>query len=132
MDFILIISQFGADQISIMIDHKKKELNLVFRNEDGDLVKKEISSLSGGEKSSAQMCLIAALWDNMNPPFRALDEWDVFLDAINRKEVSKTLLDFGLKQSDYQFFFISPQGAGDIEVSPAERNKVEIMEVVKS
>ena len=57
-----------------------------------------------------QMCLIAALWDNMNPPFRALDEWDVFLDALNRKEISKTLLNFGLKQTDYQFFFISPQG----------------------
>ena len=56
------------------------------------------------------MCLIAALWDNMNPPFRALDEWDVFLDALNRKEISKTLLNFGLKQTDYQFFFISPQG----------------------
>ena len=57
-----------------------------------------------------QMCLIAALWDNMNPPFRALDEWDVFLDALNRKDISKTLLNFGLKQQDYQFFFISPQG----------------------
>ena len=56
------------------------------------------------------MCLIAALWDNMNPPFRALDEWDVFLDALNRKDISNTLLNFGLKQQDYQFFFISPQG----------------------
>ena len=55
MDFIRIVSQFGADQISIVIDHKKKELNLVFRNEEGDLVRKEISSLSGGEKSSAQV-----------------------------------------------------------------------------
>ena len=57
-----------------------------------------------------QMCLIAALWDNMNPPFRALDEWDVFLDALNRKDISNTLLNFGLKQQYYQFFFISPQG----------------------
>jgi len=78
------------------------------------------------------MCLIAALWDNMNPPFRALDEWDVFLDALNRKEISKTLLNFGLKQTDYQFFFISPQGAGDVEVGPSDRAKVEIREVMKS
>ena len=68
----------------------------------------------------------------MNPPFRALDEWDVFLDAINRKEISKNLLEFGLTQNDYQFFFISPQGAAEIEVSPAERPKVTIQEIVKS
>ena len=78
------------------------------------------------------MCLIAALWENMNPPFRALDEWDVFLDAINRKEISRNLLEFGLTQADYQFFFISPQGAAEIEVSPADRPKVTIQEIVKS
>ena len=32
----------------------------------------EIQSLSGGEKSYAQMCLISSLWEHMNPPFRAL------------------------------------------------------------
>ena len=78
------------------------------------------------------MCLIAALWDNIPSPFRALDEWDVFLDALNRKEISKNLLEFGLKNNSIQFFFISPQGAGDIEVSPAERSKVTIQEIVKS
>ena len=52
--------------------------------------------MSGGEKSYAQMCLIASLWENMNPPFRALDEWDVFLDALNRKNISSKLLEFGL------------------------------------
>ena len=78
------------------------------------------------------MCLIAALWDNIQSPFRALDEWDVFLDALNRKEISKNLLEFGLKNNSIQFFFISPQGAGDIEVSPAERSKVTIQEIVKS
>ena len=39
------------------------------------------------------------------------DEWDVFLDAMNRNEISRTLLKFGLKNPDNQFFFISPQGA---------------------
>ena len=37
---------------------------------DGDHVATDIQSLSGGEKSYAQMCLIASLWENMNPPFR--------------------------------------------------------------
>ena len=42
------------------------------------------------------MCLITSLWEKMSPPFRALDEWDVFLDALNRKNISTKLLQFGL------------------------------------
>ena len=80
------------------------------------------------------MCLIASLWENMNPPFRCLDEWDVFLDALARKKISQTLLSFGLKHADYQFIFISPQGAGDLgeDVPVPEKPKVTIMEVQKS
>merc|ERR1712034_307040 len=123
--------QFGT-QIFININHKRRELNFIFKNADGDAINTEINSLSGGEKSYAQMCLIASLWENMNPPFRALDEWDVFLDALNRKNISRTLLDFGLKHVDNQFLFISPQGAGDIDVDPADRSKVTIREVIKN
>merc|ERR1711868_123336 len=113
-------SEYG-NTISIDINHQNRELNFHFRNPEGDSVRTDINSLSGGEKSYAQMCLIASLWENMNPPFRALDEWDVFLDALNRKNISRTLLEFGLKHTDNQFLFISPQGAGDIDVDPADR-----------
>ena len=78
------------------------------------------------------MCLIASLWESMNPPFRALDEWDVFLDAINRKKISNTLLTFGLTHLDNQFLFISPQGAGDIDYEPVDSAKISIREVIKA
>ena len=67
------------------------------------------SYYTGGEKSFTQMCLICALWDMMRPPFRCLDEWDVFLDAVNRKAISEELLNFSLRNQDRQFIFISPQ-----------------------
>jgi len=123
--------QFGT-QIFININHKRRELNFIFKNSDGDAISTEINSLSGGEKSYAQMCLIASLWENMNPPFRALDEWDVFLDALNRKNISSKLLEFGLTKLDYQFIFISPQGASDIECDPSEKHRVSIMEIKKN
>merc|ERR1712203_741125 len=110
-----IFSRQYGNTISIDINHQRRELNFIFRTPDGDPVGTDIQSLSGGEKSYAQMCLIASLWENMNPPFRALDEWDVFLDNINRKQV-------------YQFIFISPQGAADVEVNPSDRSKVTITE----
>lgn len=123
--------QFGT-QIFININHKRRELNFIFKNADGDAINTEINSLSGGEKSYAQMCLIASLWENMNPPFRALDEWDVFLDALNRKNISSKLLEFGLTKLDYQFIFISPQGASDIICDPSEKHRVSIMEIKKN
>jgi len=123
--------QFGT-QIFININHKRRELNFIFKNCDGDAISTEINSLSGGEKSYAQMCLIASLWENMNPPFRALDEWDVFLDALNRKNISSKLLEFGLTKLDYQFIFISPQGASDIVCDPSEKHRVSIMEIKKN
>ena len=39
----------------------------------------DIKSLSGGEKSYSTICLLLALWDAMDVPFRALDEFDVFM-----------------------------------------------------
>jgi len=118
-------------QIFININHDKRELNFIFKNKDGDAINTEINSLSGGEKSYAQMCLIASLWENMNPPFRALDEWDVFLDALNRKNISSKLLEFGLTKLEYQFIFISPQGATDVNCDPSDQQRVSIMEVKK-
>jgi len=93
----------------------------------------DINNLSGGEKSCTQMNLIMSLWETMNPPFRALDEWEVFLDNVTRKEIAKSLLQFGLQQQqqNYQFIFISPQGAGDIGIDPSERSKVTFMEIKK-
>ena len=87
---------------------------------------------------------------NMNPPFRALDVWDVFLDALNRKNISTKLLEFWLTKlvsrnslfclnsdqvfcvQDYQFILISPQGPTDITCDASEHHRVSIMEVKKS
>ena len=124
-------SQFG-NTVSLDISHQRREINFKFRSHEGDEIRTDVNSLSGGEKSLVQICLIASLWETMNPPFRALDEWDVFLDNISRKSISGTLLGLDLSKQDYQFIFISPQGAGDVEVHPADRSKVSITEIKKT
>ena len=112
--FNAMIANF-AEQIGcrvyLRIDNTKKEVTFCFQNLDGSEERdsSDVSRLSGGEKSFTQMCLICALWDMMEPPFRCLDEWDVFLDAVNRKAISKELLNFSLKNQSKQFIFISPQ-----------------------
>ena len=81
-----------------------------------------------------------------------MDEWEVFLDNVNRKEIALRLLDFGLTNENFQFIFIrfdqtdlmlahleitfsfSPQGIGDIhkELKDEDREKVKIVEIKKN
>ncbi|KAG8911751.1 Structural maintenance of chromosomes protein 6, partial [Tulasnella sp. 408] len=67
-------------------DHVKSTLNLSVMTADqaqaqGTQRAKEARSLSGGEKSYTQVCLLLALWESVGCPIRCLDEFDVFLDA---------------------------------------------------
>jgi len=131
--FNLMIKEFSkqiGSEVFLRIDNTNKELTFSFKNASGSRSSNDVSVLSGGEKSFTQMCLICALWDMMRPPFRCLDEWDVFLDAVNRKAISEELLNFSLRNQDRQFIFISPQGACD--VSRVDYAAVSITEIKKS
>ena len=44
-----------------------------------------MKTLSGGEKSYSTISLVLALWSQIQPPFRILDEFDVFMDSLNRR-----------------------------------------------
>jgi len=124
-------SKQTGSSVFLRIDNTNKELQFTFKNLDGSVRNNsDVSTLSGGEKSFTQMCLICSLWQMMKPPFRCLDEWDVFLDAVNRKAISEELLKFSLRNSDKQFIFISPQGACD--VSNVQRGMVTVTEIKKS
>ncbi|KAJ3089195.1 Structural maintenance of chromosomes protein 6 [Quaeritorhiza haematococci] len=74
-------------------------------------------SLSGGEKSFSTICLLMALWDTMGSPFRALDEFDVFMDAVNRRVSMRLLIDNARKGhgDKNQYILITPQDMGNIQ-----------------
>ncbi|PIN15085.1 DNA repair protein RAD18 (SMC family protein) [Handroanthus impetiginosus] len=63
--------------------------------------------LSGGERSFSTLCFALALHEMTEAPFRAMDEFDVFMDAVSRKISLDALVDFALAQGS-QWIFITP------------------------
>ncbi|EFX80525.1 putative SMC6, structural maintenance of chromosome protein 6, copy B [Daphnia pulex] len=70
----------------------------------------DIRSLSGGERSFATVCFILSLWDATESPFRILDEFDVFMDHVNRSICMELLVTEARENSGRQFVFLTPLG----------------------
>jgi len=127
-------AQLGAEA-SLRITDQRLTIAFFITEPNGEEVevKKDLATLSGGEKSYLQMCLILSMWDSIISPIRGLDEWDVYLDHVNRKKMSLELLKTALMKEGVQTIFISPQGATNLSssLSRTEIEKVEIREILK-
>jgi len=69
----------------------------------------DMKSLSGGERSFSTLAFTLALGRLCESPFRASDEFDVFMDAVSRTVTLKTLLSFAWDHRHVQFLFLTPQ-----------------------
>lgn len=61
------------------------------------------------------MCLLVALGETLETPFRILDEFDVFLDTESRKLTIKALIHVAKRMAHRQFIFITPQDLSSIQ-----------------
>jgi len=119
---ILAGQTMATMQLRLNIDPSKKQLSFRFGPEQRS---SKVGSLSGGEKSYSQLCLILSLWHFMTTPFRCLDEWDVFMDSVNRAMIGAELVRFAKsKEGTHQFIFLSPQGAVEVPPDAGEEFKV--------
>ncbi len=85
---------------------------------DKNQATKNTSSLSGGERSFSTVCFIMALWQAIESPFRCLDEFDVFMDLINRRMSMQLMIKEAKEVKQKQFIFFTPQ---DMRCSKGER-----------
>ncbi|KNC81830.1 hypothetical protein SARC_05867 [Sphaeroforma arctica JP610] len=94
----------------VHINHHKKLLHIKVEPKATENEKtRETKTLSGGERSFSLVCFLIAVWDAMDCPFRALDEFDVFMDMANRKLSMELLEQVAMQMKNRQFIFITPQ-----------------------
>ncbi|NXS57432.1 SMC6 protein, partial [Brachypteracias leptosomus] len=94
----------------ILFDHKNETLSITVqpREEDrGSL--NDVRSLSGGERSFSTVCFILSLWSVTESPFRCLDEFDVYMDMVNRRIAMDMILKVADSQQYRQFILLTPQ-----------------------
>lgn len=61
------------------------------------------------------MALLLALGENLETPFRVMDEFDVFLDPVSRKIALQTMINVAKEMEHRQFIFITPQDLSSIK-----------------
>ncbi|MEW5299644.1 MAG: hypothetical protein WDW36_002638 [Sanguina aurantia] len=83
----------------------------------------DLKQLSGGERSFTTVCFLLALGYWAESPFRCMDEYDVFMDAITRRIATETLYEYAIDYSDKQYILLTPQ---DTQALMDARKELEI------
>lgn len=104
----------------ILTNHEKKLLDIQV---EPDITKakssgREAKTLSGGEKSFSQICLLLSIWEAMGSRIRCLDEFDVFMDSVNRRMSIELLMSAARRSAGRQFILISPGAKEDFRMAP--------------
>lgn len=122
-NYLLSERQFRG---SLDVDHENQRLDI---NVQPDITVqsaagRQTKTLSGGEKSFSTICLLLALWDAMGSPIRCLDEFDVFMDSVNR-DVSLTLIIGAARRAvGRQYILITPQSMNNKKIHSMDDVKI--------
>lgn len=100
--------QHDAERISFTVNPREVDKKVMEAAKDTSKETGAANTLSGGERSFTTASFILALWASMESPFRALDEFDVFMDAVNRQIAIKMMIDAARRKKDKQFILLSP------------------------
>ncbi|XP_075940326.1 structural maintenance of chromosomes protein 6 [Anarhichas minor] len=103
---------------SMAFDHKNETLSISVQPGQGNKADlSDMRSLSGGERSFSTVCFVLSLWAITEAPFRCLDEFDVYMDMVNRRISMDMMLKVAAGQRYRQFIFLTPQSMSSLPVS---------------
>ncbi|KAM9195799.1 structural maintenance of chromosomes protein 6 isoform 2-T3 [Mergus octosetaceus] len=102
----------------ILFDHKNETLSITVQpGEEDKAALNDVRSLSGGERSFSTVCFILSLWSITESPFRCLDEFDVYMDMVNRRIAMDMILKVADSQRHRQFILLTPQSMSSLPTS---------------
>ncbi|NXD55698.1 SMC6 protein, partial [Corvus moneduloides] len=94
---------------NIIFDHKNETLSITVQpREEEKASRSDLRSLSGGERSFSTVCFILSLWNISESPFRCMDEFDVYMDMVNRRIAIDMILERADFQRHRQFILFTP------------------------
>ncbi|XP_069829239.1 structural maintenance of chromosomes protein 6 [Dendropsophus ebraccatus] len=94
----------------ISFDHRNETLSITVQPGEGNKAAlSDMRSLSGGERSFSTVCFVLSLWSIAESPFRCLDEFDVYMDMVNRRISMDMMLTMADSQRFRQFILLTPQ-----------------------
>ncbi|ELP95070.1 structural maintenance of chromosome protein, putative [Entamoeba invadens IP1] len=99
----------------IRLDHTRRILDIEVSMDNER--ERDAKTLSGGEKSFSTVCLLLSLWNVVDCPFRAMDEFDVFLDSVTRKVAINALMETATFNDRRQYIFITPHNLDGVQSS---------------
>lgn len=100
-----------SGNLSFITSSKRLEIYILTSNDEKA---RNVETLSGGEKSFSQMALLLATWKPMRSRIIALDEFDVFMDQVNRRIGTGLILKKLKDTTRTQTIIITPQDIGKI------------------
>jgi chromosome segregation ATPase len=85
INFTYLLSERGF-RGELFLDHENKLLEIQVEPDETTMnsTGRATKTLSSGEKSFSSACLLLSVWEAMGSPLKCLDEFDVFMDHVNR------------------------------------------------
>ncbi|XP_067006595.2 structural maintenance of chromosomes protein 6 [Anabrus simplex] len=115
--YIRILGQRNYEG-SMEFDHHDKLLVVYSNPINGDQKStRDTKTLSGGERSYSTVAFVLSLWEAVEPPFFIMDEFDVFMDKVNRGIVIELLLAHARGHPHFQYLFITPQDTSSVKAA---------------
>ena len=111
----------------LIFDHEGQRLDMEVAVH-GNRMRGTRATLSGGERSYVAVCLLMSLWMSFSCPVKALDEFDVFMDPVNRNSAIKMMFEV-LRYCGTQAILITPLNMDDFA---AEECDIKVVEKVTS
>ena len=100
----------------LVVNYQEGEMSLEVQlantapgNNGGSVTVTDTKQLSGGERSYTTLSFTLSLNESSDSPFCALDEWDVFMDAVARKVSLDKMMEYAEEHKEKQFILITPQ-----------------------